>query len=127
MQLPADANMSGKEKLNTLMIGKSKSPRCFKGMKFFILHYKGNKKAWMTSEYIEGCYKQINKNMCKKEENCTFHLQMKNSWHHLRIERGASSFSCTKHYLKAASSLTRDRSFKIGLKEIVKKIVHDSD
>lgn len=52
--------------------------------------------------------KQINKNMCKKEENCTFHLQMKNSWHHLRIERGASSFSCTKHYLKATSSLTRD-------------------
>lgn len=58
MKLPADAKMSGKEKL---MIGKSKSPRCFKRMKFFILHYKGNKKAWMTSEYIEDNKFEANK------------------------------------------------------------------
>ncbi|XP_033223555.1 tigger transposable element-derived protein 4-like [Belonocnema kinseyi] len=43
------ANMSGKEKLELLVIGKSKNPRCFKGAKSLPVLYGSNKKAWMTS------------------------------------------------------------------------------
>ncbi|GBL81416.1 Tigger transposable element-derived protein 4 [Araneus ventricosus] len=40
-------NMSGTEELTQLVIGKSRNPRCFKGIKSFPLLYKANKKAWM--------------------------------------------------------------------------------
>ena len=43
------ASMSG-EKLPLLIIGKSKSPRCFSGIKSLPLEYKANAKAWMTGE-----------------------------------------------------------------------------
>ncbi|XP_056640897.1 uncharacterized protein LOC130447879 [Diorhabda sublineata] len=41
--------MSGTEKFPILLIGKSKSPRCFKGVKTLPVNYRNNKKAWMTS------------------------------------------------------------------------------
>ena len=41
-------NMKGIEKLKQLMIWKSKSPRCFTGIKSFPLDYEANPKAWMT-------------------------------------------------------------------------------
>lgn len=47
-------NMTGLEKLKLLVIGKSKNPRCFKGIKSLDVDYEFNKKAWMTSEiYIK--------------------------------------------------------------------------
>ncbi|XP_050300906.1 tigger transposable element-derived protein 4-like [Anthonomus grandis grandis] len=47
------SSMSGTEKLRLLIIGKSKNPRCFKGIKSFAVDYEYNKKAWMTSEIYE--------------------------------------------------------------------------
>jgi len=43
-------NMTGTDKLKPLLIGKSKKPRCFAGVKSFPVEYTANKKAWMTSE-----------------------------------------------------------------------------
>lgn len=66
------ANMSGTEKLTPLMIGKSRSPRCFKGIKSFPIRYRANKKAWMTSEFFADWLKQIDRNMCKKRRKSFF-------------------------------------------------------
>ena len=41
------ANMSGSDKLMSLVIGKSANPRCFRGVDV-PLPYKSNAKAWMT-------------------------------------------------------------------------------
>lgn len=43
------SNMSGSEKLKLLIIGKSKNPRAFRGIKSLGIVYYANQKAWMTS------------------------------------------------------------------------------
>lgn len=55
-------NMTGSEKLKLLVIGKSKNPRCFKGIKSLDVDYEHNRKAWMTSEI----YKKWLLNLDKK-------------------------------------------------------------
>lgn len=59
------ANMSGCDKLRLLVIGKSKNPRCFKGidMKKLPVNYKANKNAWMTSAIFEEWLQTWNKIM----------------------------------------------------------------
>lgn len=47
------ANMTGSVKRKLLVIGKSKSPRCFKNIKRLPVNYKANKSAWMTSQIFE--------------------------------------------------------------------------
>lgn len=44
------ANMDGSEKVPALVIGKSASPRCFKGKRKLQVSYVSNRKAWMTRE-----------------------------------------------------------------------------
>ncbi|NXQ84091.1 TIGD4 protein, partial [Nyctibius grandis] len=46
-------NMDGSEKLPLLVIGKNKSPRCFKDVKSLPVDYEANDMAWMTSEVFE--------------------------------------------------------------------------
>ncbi|XP_049316861.1 tigger transposable element-derived protein 4-like, partial [Bactrocera dorsalis] len=55
------SNMSGSEKLKLLVIGKSKNPRCFKGIKSLDVDYEYNKKAWMTSEIYDKWLKNLDK------------------------------------------------------------------
>ncbi|KAL4149571.1 hypothetical protein QTP88_003497 [Uroleucon formosanum] len=43
------ASMTG-EKKKLLVVGKSKQPRCFKGVKALPVDYTANKNAWMTQE-----------------------------------------------------------------------------
>jgi len=38
------------EKNKLFVIGKSKQPRCFKGVKALPVEYSANKNAWMTQE-----------------------------------------------------------------------------
>jgi hypothetical protein len=45
--------MTGTAKQIILIIGKSKNPRCFKGIKSLETKYDFNKKARMTSEIFE--------------------------------------------------------------------------
>lgn len=47
------ANMNGTEKIKILVIGKSKKPRCFRGVKSLPVDYKSNKRAWMTGQIFE--------------------------------------------------------------------------
>ncbi|GBN58113.1 hypothetical protein AVEN_179060-1 [Araneus ventricosus] len=49
------------------MIGRSKKPRCFAKIKSFLLTYKSNEKAWMTSEIFGDWLKGIDKEMAKKK------------------------------------------------------------
>jgi len=45
-------NGSDKKQNNLLVIGKFKTPRCFKNVKNFTLDYRSNKKAWITGEIV---------------------------------------------------------------------------
>ncbi|CAB3253269.1 unnamed protein product [Arctia plantaginis] len=75
--------MSGPEKLPLLLIGKSKSPRCFKGIKALPVKYQNNKKAWITSELFADWLKEVNADMRAQKRkiimfvnNCTAHNNM---------------------------------------------------
>ncbi|NXX12392.1 TIGD4 protein, partial [Podargus strigoides] len=46
-------NVDGSEKLPLLVIGKNKSPHCFKDVKSLPVDYEANNMAWMTSEVFE--------------------------------------------------------------------------
>uniref|UniRef100_A0A8C4S6C2 HTH psq-type domain-containing protein n=1 Tax=Erpetoichthys calabaricus TaxID=27687 RepID=A0A8C4S6C2_ERPCA len=74
------ASMSGLEKLPTLLIGKSVKPRCFKNVQLLPMHYKANKKAWMTSDLFSKWLKKVDAAMVQKKRriilfinNCTAH------------------------------------------------------
>ncbi|GBM44885.1 Tigger transposable element-derived protein 4 [Araneus ventricosus] len=55
--------MTGEEKLKMLVIGKSKSPRCFKGIKSLEVKHEFNKKLWMASEIFDRWLKALDKQM----------------------------------------------------------------
>lgn len=78
--LMVGANMDGSEKLKLLLIGKSKNPRCLKGVKSLELDYANNKKAWMTSEIFERWIKELDTKMKSQKrkivmfiDNCPAH------------------------------------------------------
>lgn len=51
--LVVGTNMDGSEKLPLLVIGKNKTPHCFKGIKSLPVCYEANRMAWMTSDVFE--------------------------------------------------------------------------
>lgn len=58
------ANADGSHKLKTLVIGKSKNPRCFKGFNNPLL-YSSSKSAWMTRHiFKEWFHKDFVKEVC---------------------------------------------------------------
>ena len=57
------ANMSGTDKLLSLMTEKFRSPRRFKGIESLPFHYKANTKARMTRKFFSNSLKRINKIM----------------------------------------------------------------
>ncbi|XP_033229057.1 tigger transposable element-derived protein 4-like [Belonocnema kinseyi] len=74
------ANMSGKEKLELLVIGKSKNPRCLKGVKSLPVLYESNKNAWITTSVYEDCLHKIdhkfqreNRKVLLLVDNCPAH------------------------------------------------------
>lgn len=72
------SNMSGNEKLPLLVIGKSKKPRCFKGIKTLPTAYEANKKAWITSELFTAWLKQRQKRkVAMIVDNCPAHPKVK--------------------------------------------------
>ena len=73
------ASMTG-EKLPLLVIGKSKSPRCFAGVRSLPLQYTANTKAWMTSEIFTSHLEKWNRKLHAKNhhvllilDNCPAH------------------------------------------------------
>lgn len=74
------ANMDGTEKVPALVVGKSASPRCFKGKRKLQVSYVSNRKAWMTRdvfaqwlrEWDERLGRQKRK-ICLVLDNCSAH------------------------------------------------------
>lgn len=46
------ANISGKDKMKFLVIGTSKQPKCFKGVKSLKVNYDLNKKTWIIFNFF---------------------------------------------------------------------------
>jgi hypothetical protein len=72
--------MDGSEKLKILLIGKSKKPRCFRGVKWLPLDYTANKKAWMTGEIFENSMVKLDQKFSSENrkilmiiDNCPAH------------------------------------------------------
>lgn len=74
------SNMTGSYKKKLLVIGKSKTPRCFKNVKNLTVDYKSNKKAWMTGDIFSDWLKEWDKQLAKEKrhilltvDNCPAH------------------------------------------------------
>ncbi|CAI6377520.1 unnamed protein product [Macrosiphum euphorbiae] len=72
--------MTGSYKQKLLVIGKSKTPRCFKNVKNLTVDYKSNKKAWMTGDIFSDWLKEWDKQLAKEKrhilltvDNCPAH------------------------------------------------------
>ncbi|UYV84853.1 TIGD4 [Cordylochernes scorpioides] len=73
-------NMDGSEKMQPLVIGKAKQPRCFRGIKHLPVQYEANQKAWMTGLLFESWVRHIDKKMAGQHrqiilllDNCGAH------------------------------------------------------
>ncbi|KAJ8885504.1 hypothetical protein PR048_011702 [Dryococelus australis] len=68
-----DANMSGTEKLPLLLIGISKTPRCFKDAKTLPVNYKTNKKLWDDAGYFHRLAERSQlTNEVGEQKNCLY-------------------------------------------------------
>lgn len=61
-------NFSGCDKLQPLVIGKSKNPRCFKNVKSLPVIYESNKSAWMTSKIFNSWVQKVDYQMLKRRK-----------------------------------------------------------
>jgi len=58
------ANMSGKEKMKLLVIGRSKQLKCIKRVKSLEVFYDFNKKACMTCDVFNKLFVRFDNKMC---------------------------------------------------------------
>lgn len=75
-----NCSMMGSDKLTPLVIGTSKKPRCFKGMKNLSINLMSNWNAWMTGSVFEGYLPEWDVQLCMKNkkmalilDNCMAH------------------------------------------------------
>lgn len=75
--------MTGTDKRNLLVIGKSKSPLCFKGVSSLPVFYENNTKAWMISTIFENTLNYWDDELRRKKkkilllvDNCPAHLSL---------------------------------------------------
>lgn len=70
-------NMTGTVKKTPLVIGGSKKPRCFKGVKSFPVVYRNNKNSWMTSsiftDFLVEWDRKLKQNIALVLDNCKAH------------------------------------------------------
>ena len=62
----AAANAYG-EKLPMFVIGKSKKPRCFSGIRHLPSRYRAQAKSWMSGELFEECLHKLDTIFIKKD------------------------------------------------------------
>ncbi|GBN18043.1 hypothetical protein AVEN_163682-1 [Araneus ventricosus] len=115
--------MTGHQKLQPLVIGRSKNPRCFKGAKSLEVDYDFNKKSWMTSEICEKWVQKLDKHMiaeCRK-----IALDFHNCQNQSKTEKFYSFLLATKNYMKTAANGSRgNKNFKIHYrKRIVRNVI----
>ena len=80
----AAANATG-DKIPMFVIGKSKSPRCFKGIKHLPCRYRNQNKSWMDSVLFEEWIREMDTKFTKKKkkvaliiDNCPAHPTIDN-------------------------------------------------
>ena len=56
-------NMTGTDRRRLLVIGKSRNPRCFRGVENLPVTYRNNKNAWMTGDIFSEWLQDFNKDM----------------------------------------------------------------
>jgi hypothetical protein len=67
-------NANGSDKLPPLVIGKCKSPCCFKDVKRLPTKYEANTNSWMTTKIFEGYLTQLGRKLsAKSHKNVVFH------------------------------------------------------
>ena len=73
-------NMDGSDKRSLLIVGKSRQPRCFRGVQKLPLPYSNNKTAWMTGDLFRNWLVDFERDMAKKNrfvvlvvDNCAAH------------------------------------------------------
>jgi hypothetical protein len=71
--------MTGTIKMKPLVIGKSKSPRCLKGVKNLPLEYAHNASAWMTASIFEDYLCNWDRQLNKKKKK--LHQFWTTAWH----------------------------------------------
>ena len=67
----AAASATG-EKLPMFVIGKSKKPRCFSGVKSLPCRYRAQGKGWMDSFLFEEWVEELNKRFVLEDHNVSF-------------------------------------------------------
>jgi hypothetical protein len=79
------ANFNGTEKRKLFVIGKSKSPRCFKNVKCLPVPYNANTKSWMTSDIFESLLRLWDRQLRLQNrkipllvDNCPAHPELDN-------------------------------------------------
>ena len=93
------------EKLKPLVIGKSRQPRCFDKIKPSSLPdlYKSNKKAWMTSQFMEDWLQNLDKLMGEKTTQNPFVLGQYPSAPYSNIEKCQTGIFASQHNLTPAA------------------------
>ncbi|GBN02041.1 Tigger transposable element-derived protein 4 [Araneus ventricosus] len=94
--------------IDTIVIGRSNNPRCFKGAKSLEADYDFNQTCWIKlSEICEKWVQKLDKLMiaeCRKIalvfDNCPSHPKGKQP----KTEKGYSFLLATKHYIKTAAN-----------------------
>ncbi|KAF7684248.1 Tigger transposable element-derived protein 6, partial [Cucumispora dikerogammari] len=61
-------NYTGQTKLTPLVVGKSRNPRCFKGVKSLLIVYHSNSSSWMTSKIFNNWLSLLNTDQLKKKQ-----------------------------------------------------------
>ena len=74
------ANMTGREKLLLIVVGKSQKPLAFRNVLHILVTYRANKKAWMTRELFTEWLMKLDRQIKLKHrkiamvvDNCTIH------------------------------------------------------
>lgn len=62
-------NCTGTDKLQPIVIGKSKNPRCFKNVKSLPVMYESNRTAWMTGDICYQYFERLNERMKEEGRN----------------------------------------------------------
>ncbi|UYV82398.1 TIGD4 [Cordylochernes scorpioides] len=128
-------NMDGSEKMQPLVIGKAKQPRCFRGIKHLPVQYEANQKAWKTGLLFESWVRHIDKKMAGQHrqiilllDNCGAHppdMQgltntptISNCWHHSGIIK--SDVSSPLDTPQPATQMWEQQSLFDRMKEVLK-------
>ena len=80
------------EKAPLLVIGKSKSPRCFAGVKNLPLTYVGNSKAWMTIEIFQDYLQKWNRKLAHQHRHISLIVDNCRAHPHLSLSKISLKF-----------------------------------